>query len=126
MKNTVQPTDRITHHVRNVKRKGSEGEREVCRILEAAGFTNAHRNEQRMIGGYDNPDIDADGLCCFHMEVKRVERLNVSEAMKQARRDAAGRVPIVIHRRTREPWLVTMPLEDWLPLARSVQLPDDW
>lgn len=53
------------------------------------------------------------------MEVKRVERLNVPEAMKQATRDAKrfqDGVPAVFHRRSREPWLVTMQLEDWLGL----------
>lgn len=48
-----------------------------------------------------------------------MERLNVPEAMKQATRDAKrfqDGVPAVFHRRNREPWLVTMQLEDWLGL----------
>ena len=97
----------------NSKRKGGAGERELCDILTAAGFP-AHRNDQRFIGGIDNPDIDAEGLERFHAEVKRVERLNISAAFAQASRDCAGRVPIVMHRRNREPWLVTMKLDDWL------------
>lgn len=59
------------------------------------------------------------GLPGIHMEVKRVERLNVSEAMKQAVRDAErfnDGAPAVFHRRSREPWLVTMKLEDWLDI----------
>ena len=59
------------------------------------------------------------------MEVKRVERLNVPEAMKQAARDAErfrDGAPVVFHRRSREPWLVTMRLEDWLDfMDRSAQ-----
>ena len=43
----------------------------------------------------------AEGLERYHIEVKRVERLNVSEAMRQAMRDAAGRVPVVVHRKNR-------------------------
>lgn len=58
--------------------------------------------------------MGAEGLERVRFEVKRVERLNVSEAMKQAQRDAAVRVPVVVHRRSREPWLVTLKLEDWL------------
>ena len=95
----------------NSKRKGSAGERELCEYLTAAGFP-AHRNDQRFTGGRGNPDIDAEGLEGFHIEVKRVERLNVSEAMRQAERDAVNRKPVVVHRRNREGWLVTMKLSD--------------
>lgn len=102
----------------NSKRKGSEAEREICAILTDAGFANAHRNDQRYVSGYANPDIDADGLEGYHIEVKRVERLNVPEAMKQARRDALERAPVVIHRRSREQWLVTMTLDDWMKLVK--------
>lgn len=48
-----------------------------------------------------------------------MERLNVSEAMQQAINDASGRVPVVAHRRNREPWLVTMRLEDWINDGRG-------
>lgn len=63
------------------------------------------------------------GLPGIHMEVKRVERLNVSEAMKQAARDAErfnDGAPTVFHRRSREPWLVTMKLEDWLDIFGKI------
>ena len=101
----------------NSKKKGNAGERELCAILAEAGA--AQRNDQRYIGGKDNPDIDAEGLEGFHFEVKRVEKLNVPEAMKQAIRDASGRVPVVVHRRNREPWLVTMRLDDWILERRN-------
>ena len=97
----------------NGKRKGRAGERELCEYLTAAGFP-AHRNEQRYTGGRDNPDIDAEGLEQLHIECKRVEKLNVSAAMKQAEADAVNRTPVVIHRRNREPWLITMRLQDFL------------
>jgi hypothetical protein len=101
----------------NSKRKGSSGERELCDILHKAGFTDAHRNEQRYVGGVDNPDIALDG---YHVEVKRSERFNAYEAMAQAERDANGKkIPIVAHRRNRKPWLVVMRLEDWIKEAKS-------
>lgn len=93
--------------------KGSAGERELCAFLAERGYP-AHRNDQRYIGGKGNPDIAAEGLERYHIEVKRVERLNVSEAMRQALRDAAGRVPVVVHRKNREPWLITLKLDDFL------------
>ena len=97
----------------NSKRKGSAGERELCEYLTAAGFP-AHRNEQRYTGGKGNPDIDAEGLESLHIEVKRVEKLNVSAAMQQAGRDAVNRIPVVVHRRNREQWLITLRLDDYL------------
>ena len=97
----------------NSKRKGSAGERELCEYLTASGYP-AHRNDQQYTGGKGNPDIDAEGLERFHIEVKRVERLNVSEAMRQAEHDAENRIPVVMHRRNREQWLITMRLSDFL------------
>lgn len=97
----------------NSKAKGSAGERELCVWLTAHGYP-ARRNEQRYIGGKGNADVVAEGLERFHFEVKRVERLNVPAAMQQAERDADGRIPAVVHRRNREPWLITMHLEDWI------------
>lgn len=101
--------------MKNPKAKGSAGERELAAILTAAGYP-AHRNDQREGGGFDNPDVSAEGLEAWHVEVKRVERLNIGEAMQQAERDAAGKNPIVAHRKNRQPWLVTMHLTDWLRL----------
>ena len=99
----------------NSKAKGSAGERELCAHLTARGFP-AHRNDQRYVGGKGLPDVSAEGLEGFHIECKRVERLNVNEAMHQAIADADGRIPAVAHRRSREPWLLTMRLDDWLDL----------
>ena len=66
------------------------------------------------------------GLPGIHIEVKRVERLNVPEAMKQAVKDAEkfhDGVPALFHRRSREPWLVTMRLQDWMGLYRMQKRP---
>lgn len=54
------------------------------------------------------------GVPGVHIEVKRVEALNLSKAMQQSERDAPeGETPMVFHRKNREPWYVTMRLEDW-------------
>ena len=99
----------------NAKRKGSAGERELLHLLEAHGIP-AHRNDQRFIGGVDRPDISAEvsGIP-LHVEVKRQERLRLSEAVAQAVRDANGHaLPVVAHRSNRQPWLVTARMEDVL------------
>ena len=102
----------------NSKKKGSAGERELCHILTGEGFP-CRRNDQWGVGGYNNPDVAAEGLERFHLEVKRTERLNLGAAMEQAEHDAAGRVPVVAHRRSRRPWLITMHLSDWLALVKG-------
>ena len=116
----------------NSKRKGNTGERELCEVLKAAGYESAHRNEQRYIGGVDNPDISA--IPGYHIECKRVEKLSLYEAFEQAEHDGAAHgecagtiahrrcghaVPVVMHRRNRKPWLCVMKLEDWLKLIKA-------
>jgi len=60
------------------------------------------------------------GLPGVHVEVKRVERLNIHEAMQQSIRDSEGRaIPIVAHRRNRDKWMITMQAEDWFSLYRE-------
>ena len=49
----------------------------------------------------------------------RVERLNVPEAMHQAARDSErfrDGAPAVFHRRSREPWRVTMSLANFMDI----------
>ena len=94
------------------QRKGADGERELAELLRAHGYTIT-RGGSLSFG--ERPDLE--GLPGVHIEVKRVERLNISEAMTQAIRDAErfqDGAPAVFHRRNRQPWLVTMRLEDWL------------
>ena len=100
----------------NSKAKGSAGERELAEILRQAGHTEAHRNEQRYIGGKENPDVSLEG---FHVEVKRAEKFNAYSALEQAEADANGKaIPIVCHRRNRKPWIVIMKLTDWLKMMK--------
>ena len=104
----------------NSKRKGSAGEREFAAFLTAEGFP-AHRNEQRFQGGVGRPDVAAEGLAQYHFEVKRTERLNLGAAMAQAEHDAAGRIPAVVSRRNRKPWLITLKLSDWLKERNDIE-----
>ena len=104
----------------NSKRKGSAAERELLHLLEAHGIPARH-NLQQFIGGVDNPDISAEvsGIP-LHVEVKRQERLRLSEAVAQAVRDANGHaLPVVAHRSSRQPWLATVRLEDILQLLHE-------
>lgn len=100
----------------NSRRKGAEGERELAQVLREYGYSS--RRGQQYCGA--NGDADVVGLPGIHIECKRVEKLNISEAMRQSQRDAReGELPAVFHRKNREQWLVTMSLEDWIRLYRK-------
>ena len=99
---------------RGSAKKGAAGERELAGILQQYGY-RIEREGTKTFGAV--PDLI--GLPGVHIEVKRVEKLNVPEAMKQAVRDSVwfrDGAPAVFHRRNREGWLVTMRLEDWVKM----------
>ena len=96
------------------QRKGADGERELAAVLQEYGYS-IQRGGSLSFG--EVPDLA--GLPGIQIECKRVERLNVPEAMRQAIRDSEAfqdGAPAVFHRRSREPWLVTMRLADWMAL----------
>ena len=100
----------------NSRMKGKRGELELARALRALGYDC--RRGQQYSG--KNGDADVVGLPGIHIECKRVERLNLEDAMAQSMRDAReGEIPVVMHRKTRSPWLVTMTLEDWVEIYRE-------
>lgn len=100
----------------NSREKGKRGELELARALRALGYDC--RRGQQFSG--KNGDADVVGLPGIHIECKRVERLNLYDAMAQARRDAReGEKPAVFHRKNRSRWLVTMELQDFMELYRE-------
>jgi Holliday junction resolvase len=108
----------VTLTDRASQRKGRGGELELARVFQEYGY-DVQPGRAQSYG--EVPDLI--GLPGVHIEVKRVERLNVPEAMKQAVRDAEkfhDGAPTLFHRRNREPWLVTMRLSDWLEMYQKV------
>ena len=130
----------------NSREKGKRGERQWRDELRANGYMA--RRGQQFSGSPDSPDVVCDELSWVHFEVKAVERLNIEDAMDQARRDcgfrnakcgitatsplplspsgegkqaapAATKVPIVAHRRNFRPWLVTMEAETFFQFLRG-------
>ena len=100
----------------NSNQKGKAGEREFARLCREYGFDEARRGQQ--YSGIEGEDVV--GIPNFHIEVKRVERLNISRAMEQAKRDAAeGMIPIVAHRKNREEWKITISAEDFLKILKG-------
>ena len=100
----------------NSRDKGKRGELEAARVLKEYGYET--RRGQQYSGA--TGDADVVGLPGVHLEIKRVEKLNISEAMKQSIRDARdGELPVVMHRKNRETWLVTMPLRVFMVLYKA-------
>ena len=86
-------------------------------MLHGFGFESVQAGEPVSYGS--TPDLV--GLPGIHIECKRCEQLRLSEWMKQAERDAArfqDGVAVIFHRRNREPWMVTMNLDDFMKIYR--------
>lgn len=97
----------------NSKNKGKRGELEFAKLCKSYGYDC--RRSQQFAGM--NGDADVVGLNGIHIEVKRVESLNISKAMKQSINDNINNdIPIVAHRKNNEEWLITMRAEDWFKL----------
>lgn len=100
----------------NSREKGAAGERELAAFLRSYGF-DARRGQQ-YCGA--NGDADVVGMPGVHIECKRVEKLNIYDAMNQAISDAkVGELPVVMHRKNRKIWLATMPLTDFIKLMQK-------
>ena len=93
----------------NSRAKGARGEREFSNWLKSHGHEEVRRGQQ--YAGIEGEDVV--GLDGIHIEVKRVEALNIDKAMDQSIRDSQDKIPIVAHRKNGREWLITMRVEDW-------------
>lgn len=91
--------------------KGLSGEREVRHVFEEAGL------EPRSLEfSGDHLVVCAAGIT-LHLEVKRAEALRMTDWSKQAESEAPqGTLPLVVYRRNREPWRVSIKLDDLVAL----------
>ena len=102
----------------NSKRKGASGERELVRKLKEYGFDT--RRSVQYNGKAEEGQADLVGLDGIHIECKRVERLNIYDAMAQAKHDAkADELPTVFHRKNNAKWLVTLELDSFMKLYKE-------
>lgn len=102
----------------NSRQKGAAGEREAAHAI-ADTFNVEARRGQQFSGSPDSPDIKTS-IPGIHFEVKRVENLNVVKAMEQAIRDAGSDAPVLMHRKNRTPWLLTVRLSDAVAVSRII------
>lgn len=100
----------------NSRRKGKAGELELSKKLKEYGYET--RRGQQYSGA--NGDADVVGLNNIHIECKRVEKLNLEDAVTQSVKDARkNETPVVMHRKNHKEWLVTMRLIDWVELYKE-------
>lgn len=99
---------------RRAKRRGKRGELQVVEVLKTFGWLRARRN-------LDYPQFGRDilgGPEGTRISVKLTERLKLREAYAECSLHAQTNqeIPMVCHRANNQPWLVTLPLEELLPL----------
>ena len=112
----------------NSREKGKRVELKLVHELKKYGFDV--RRGQQYSGA--NGDADVVGIDGIHIECKGVENLNIREAIKQSYRDSRpGEYPVVMHKKNRKPWRVTMLAEDlasmynfWPAGVVQLHLPD--
>lgn len=105
----------------NSREKGKVGERELSHELQKYGYET--RRGQQFCGA--NGDADVVGVPGLHIECKRVEHLDYYKAMEQSEHDALeGEIPVVMHRKNRKPWLVTLNLNDFIKIYKGEQNAD--
>ena len=98
----------------NSKQKGKSGELELVHKLKDYGYDCRRTNQ--FCGNTGQAD-DVVGLDYIHIECKRVEKLNIDNAIEQAVRDTKDdKIPTVFHRKNRKDWLVTMKLDDFMKI----------
>lgn len=101
----------------NSRNKGKVGEREAAKAISECLGCTMRRGQQ--YSGVEGQDIV--GMCGVHWEVKRVEKLNLANALQQAIRDAGDNVPAIIHRASQQPWIVSLRLVDVMRFIDAVR-----
>ena len=105
----------------NSRRKGAAGERSACEALRQM-YGWVCRRSQQYQGTTDSSDILVEQTPTIFWEIKRVEKLQLWPAMALAVSQAVEKIPVIMHRRNRDPyWLITVRLDDLARLADAVQ-----
>lgn len=101
----------------NSRQKGAAGEREAAKFLREEGYTESRRGQQ--FSG-SNGDADVVGVDGLHLEIKRVEKLNIDDALNQSINDAIdGEIPVVMHRKNRTSWKITILAKDFFKIWKG-------
>jgi hypothetical protein len=115
------PQEKKAKGGRSSRNKGRAGEQEARHYLVDQGFPEATRGLGQSRGG-GKEAADCVNVGDLHVEVKRVEKLNIHKAYAQAVADAdEGKTPIVLFRRNGGPWMVSLAGDDYFPDHRAAR-----
>lgn len=103
----------------NSRAKGKKGELELCHTLRDLWNWDCRRTEQ-FCGDSGDSDVTIRHLPNLFAECKRVQCLNLTEAMELASKQCGPKLPAIFHRRNNKPWLVTARLSDLMELAEML------
>jgi Holliday junction resolvase len=96
----------------NSRAKGAAGERELAEVFRSMGYQA--RRSQQFCGANSDSDLTIEEMPGLLIESKRVQRLDLHEAVVKAASDAAPhlKTPVVCHRKNGAEWLATIRLKD--------------
>lgn len=100
--------------------KGVTGEREAAAAFAKATGIQCKRSYHQYRSGADAPDLVADAP--VHLEVKRLRRIAILDALRQAERTApSGSVPMAIVREDKDTsWAIVIRVDAVPALARII------
>lgn len=99
------------------QRKGRNAEREFSELLNSYGF---HTQPGQPLNFGTCADVT--GLPGIHLEIKRHEKTSLTEWLRQSQTDADkfhDGIPVVAHRRSRQPWIISMTVENFIQLYKK-------
>lgn len=91
----------------NAQRKGKRGELQVAKLFRDEFGWNARRRQQH--SGTEGSDDVACGFDGLHVEVKFAQKWQINDWMSQAVNDCGNNLPILLHRKSRIPWIAIWP-----------------
>lgn len=104
------------------RQKGGCGEREVVDLLKERGYDSRRAPYSGAL--YWKGDVL--GLPGYCLEVKRQERLQIPQWLRQAKEQAEksepGTKPLLVFRRSREEWHACLPFSDLLDLMEAARV----
>lgn len=104
------------------RRKGAVAEREIVHILEGKGL-KAQRTAPLQAAPGTSEDADVIGVEGHYLEIRRRERVEIDKWCAETELAApTTQVPCVVWRKTRQPWRVALPLDDFLDLVARAGL----
>ena len=89
----------------------------MANLCKKHGYKDARRSQQYC---GDAGDSDVVGFPGLFVEVKRVQKLNIENAMTKADEQAIdNEIPVVAHRKDNKKWQVTMMADDWFKMYKE-------